>query len=173
MILSNSPMVGTIIPVAFIWVAISRNISAAGIITSARFGFNLYCLIRCSVERAFNVSYISCSNLSYFTLFQTEREPTKFSAKISMRDVIVITILLRTYYKVYLLFLYFSRNTYIRKSIGTDSVKKYRIYENNELFPYSHSLRTCDWIGTRDLAQCGCQLYCCLLYTSPSPRDCS
>ena len=53
-----------------------------------------------------------------------------------------------------------SRNTYIRKSIGTDSVKKYRIYENNELFPYSHSLRTCDWIGTRDLAQCGCQLYC-------------
>ncbi|BDW77407.1 hypothetical protein BFINE_32020 [Bacteroides finegoldii DSM 17565] len=51
-----------------------------------------------------------------------------------MRDVIVITILLRTYYKVYLLFLYFSRNTYIRKSIGTDSVKKYRIYENNELF---------------------------------------
>lgn len=63
-----------------------------------------------------------------------------------MRDVIVITILLRTYYKVYLLFLYFSRNTYIRKSIGTDSVKKYRIYENNELFPYSHSLRTCDWL---------------------------
>ena len=59
-----------------------------------------------------------------------------------------------------MLFLYISRNTYIRKSIGTDSVKKYRIYENNELFPYSHSLRTCDWIGTRDLAQCGCQLYC-------------
>ena len=58
-----------------------------------------------------------------------------------------------------MLFLYISRNTYIRKSIGTDSVKKYRIYENNELFPYSHSLRTCDWIGTRDLAQCGCQLY--------------
>ena len=70
-----------------------------------------------------------------------------------MWDVIVITILLRTYYNVYLLFLYISRNTYIRKSIGTDSVKKYRIYENNELFPYSHSLRTCDWIGTRDLAQ--------------------
>ncbi len=36
-----------------------------------------------------------------------------------------------------MLFLYISRNTYIRKSIGTDSVKKYRIYENNELFPYS------------------------------------
>ena len=40
-----------------------------------------------------------------------------------MWDVIVITILLRTYYNVYLLFLYISRNTYIRKSIGTDSVK--------------------------------------------------
>ena len=89
-------------------------------------------------------------------LFHTERELFKFSAEISMRDVIVITILLRTYYNVYLLFLYISRNTYIRKSIGTDSVKKYRIYENNELFPYSHSLRTCDRIGTRDLAKCGC-----------------
>ena len=64
-----------------------------------------------------------------------------------MWDVIVITILLRTYYNVYLLFLYISRNTYIRKSIGTDSVKKYRIYENNELFPYSYSLCTCDRIG--------------------------
>ena len=53
-----------------------------------------------------------------------------------MRDVIVITILLRTYYNVYLLFLYISRNTYIRKSIETDPVKKYGIYENNELFPY-------------------------------------
>ena len=57
-------------------------------------------------------------------LFHTEREPSKFFAKISMWDVIVITILLRTYYNVYLLFLYISRNTYIRKSIGTDSVKK-------------------------------------------------
>ena len=77
-----------------------------------------------------------------------------------MRDVIVITILLRTYYNVYLLFLYISRNTYIRKSIETDSVKKYRIYENNELFPYSHSLCTCNRIGARYLAKCGCQLYC-------------
>lgn len=92
----------------------------------------------------------------YFTLFHTERELSKFSAEISMRDVIVITIFLRTYYNVYLLFLYISRNTYIRKSIGTDSVKKYRIYENNELFPYSYSLCTCDRIGTRDLAKCGC-----------------
>ena len=87
-----------------------------------------------------------------------------------MWDVIVITILLRTYYNVYLLFLYISRNTYIRKSIGTDSVKKYRIYENNELFPYSYSLCTCDRIGTRDLAKCGCQLYChyswCCLFNS-------
>ena len=81
-------------------------------------------------------------------LFHTEREPSKFFAKISMWDVIVITILLRTYYNVYLLFLYISRNTYIRKSIGTDSVKKYRIYENNELFSYSYSLCTCDRIGT-------------------------
>ena len=93
-------------------------------------------------------------------LFHTEREPSKFFAKISMWDVIVITILLRTYYNVYLLFLYISRNTYIRKSIGTDSVKKYRIYENNELFPYSYSLCTCDRIGARYLAKCGCQLYC-------------
>ena len=103
-------------------------------------------------------------------LFHTERELSKFSAEISMWDVIVITILLRTYYNVYLLFLYISRNTYIRKSIGTDSVKKYRIYENNELFPYSYSLCTCDRIGARYLAKCGCQLYChyswCCLFNS-------
>ena len=103
-------------------------------------------------------------------LFHTERELFKFSAEISMRDVIVITILLRTYYNVYLLFLYISRNTYIRKSIETDSVKKYRIYENNELFPYSYSLCTCNRIGARYLAKCGCQLYChygwCCLFDS-------
>ena len=50
--------------------------------------------------------------------------------------------MLRTYYNVYLLFLYISRNTYIRKSIETDLVKKYRIYENNELFPYSYFVIT-------------------------------
>ena len=85
-------------------------------------------------------------------LFHTERELFKFSAEISMRDVIVITILLRTYYNVYLLFLYISRNTYIRKSIETDLVKKYRIYENNELFPYSYSLCISDWSGVGAMA---------------------
>ena len=39
-----------------------------------------------------------------------------------------ITILLRTYYNLRLLFLYVNRNTYIRKSIEMDFVKKYRIY---------------------------------------------
>jgi len=133
MIPSNSLMVGTIIPVAFIWVAISRNISAAGTRTSARSGFNLYCLIHCSVE-SFQCFIYILQWFFYFTLFHTEREPSKFFAKISMWDVIVITILLRTYYNVYLLFLYISRNTYIRKSIGTDSVKKYRIYVINLIF---------------------------------------
>ena len=49
-----------------------------------------------------------------------------------------ITILLRTYYNLRLLFLYVNRNTYIRKSIEMDFVKKYRIYENNELLSDSH-----------------------------------
>ena len=43
-----------------------------------------------------------------------------------------ITILLRTYYNLRLLFLYVNRNTYIRKSIEMDFVKKYRIYENKK-----------------------------------------
>ena len=63
-----------------------------------------------------------------------------------------ITILLRTYYNLRLLFLYVNRNTYIRKSIETDLVKKYRIYENNELFPYSYSLCISDWSGVGAMA---------------------
>ena len=39
-----------------------------------------------------------------------------------------ITILLRTYYNLRLLFLYVNRNTYIRKSIEMDFVKKYRLW---------------------------------------------
>ena len=46
MIPSDNPIVGTVIPVAFTKFAISRNIPAAGTITSARSGFNLNCLIR-------------------------------------------------------------------------------------------------------------------------------
>ena len=44
------------IPVAFTFIATSRNISAAGTMTSARSGFSLYCLIRCSAGRACNAS---------------------------------------------------------------------------------------------------------------------
>lgn len=86
-------------------------------------------------------------------LFHTERELFKFSAERSMRDVIVITILLRTYYNVYLLFLYISRNTYIRKSIEMYFVKKYRIYENNELLSGSHFVCACHRSGVGTLAE--------------------
>ena len=66
-----------------------------------------------------------------------------------------ITILLRTYYNLRLLFLYMDRNTYIRKSIETDFVKKYRIYENNELFSDSHFVCACHRFGVGALTQCG------------------
>ena len=64
-----------------------------------------------------------------------------------------ITILLRTYYNLRLLFLYVNRNTYIRKSIEMDFVKKYRIYENNELLSDSHFVCACHRSGVGTLAE--------------------
>lgn len=64
-----------------------------------------------------------------------------------------ITILLRTYYNLRLLFLYVNRNTYIRKSIEMDFVKKYRIYENNELLSDSHFVCACHRSGVGTLTE--------------------
>ncbi len=71
-----------------------------------------------------------------------------------------ITILLRTYYNLRLLFFYIWIETLIfAKSIETDFVKKYRIYENNELFSDSHFVCACHRFGVGALAQCGSASY--------------
>lgn len=64
MIPSESPIVGTMIPFACTLVATSIKISAAGTITSARSGFNLNSLMRCSLGKSFKVRYISCKEAS-------------------------------------------------------------------------------------------------------------